>query len=217
MSPAPAIALVVFDLDGVLVDSSGCHARGYADLWERLAVTGPPYERVAGRATVDVVEEFTRHLAPSPDRLGEWVRYKQERARHHLEASTVAFPDTVGAVQRLARRFPLALATGASRQTALQLLDRMELRPFFPVVIAAEDAARGKPDPEPFRLAIEASGGRPERSLVIEDSRAGLSAALASGAWAVTVRSGLRDPHQRFLGAFADLQTLGAGLGWWAA
>ena len=75
------MTFLIFDMDGVLVDTSAGHARAYQDLWERCGVTGPPYARIAGRPTREVVEHFTRELAPTPAAIEEWAAFKQQRAR----------------------------------------------------------------------------------------------------------------------------------------
>ena len=67
---------------------------------------------------------------------------------------------------------------------------------------------QGKPAPDTFTQAIEKAGGQPLSSLVVEDSLAGLTAALASGAYAASVRTGEMMKHERFIGAFEDLTSL---------
>ena len=73
--------LVVFDLDGVLVDTSPCHRAAFEALWREIGITGPPYESLAGRTTLQAVRDCTRALAPTEGQFREWVLFKQERAR----------------------------------------------------------------------------------------------------------------------------------------
>lgn len=209
MSGTRRFSLIVFDMDGVLTDSSGCHARAFSDLWTEAGLTHPPaYRDIAGRPTEAVVREYTSPMQPAEDDVQRWVRFKQVRAREYL-SRTGAFPDVLPAVTALARGgFRLALGTGASRQTALQLLDQAGLTAYFPVVVTGEDVARGKPAPDTFALAIERAGERPGSTLVVEDSAAGLASALASGAYAASVRTNERIDHPYFIGTFPDLAAL---------
>lgn len=205
----PPVRLLVFDMDGVLTDSSGCHARAYQDLWAHIALQDPPpYPEIAGRPTGEVVRERTAALRPTDRDVAEWVRFKQERARRYLQ-DIAPFPDVRPALEALRQRgFRMALATSASRDTTGLLLHRMGLGEFFPVQVAAEDVTRGKPDPESYQRAIGESGGEADTTLVIEDSASGLEAGARSGAWVVSLRTGLTLDHPRFAGPFPDLQAL---------
>ncbi len=209
MSPPPRFELIVFDMDGVLTDSSACHARAFADLWARVGVTAPPpYPAIAGRTTESVVREVTGPAAPAEADIRRWVTFKQERAREYLGA-TGGFADARPAVSRLAQAgLSLALGTGASRATTRMLLERAGLDQFFPVVVTAEDVREGKPAPDTFAAAIRLAGGDPSATLVVEDSRAGILAGIAAGAWVASVRSGEALAHVRFLGSFPDLAEL---------
>ncbi|MGH7473707.1 MAG: HAD family hydrolase, partial [Candidatus Methylomirabilales bacterium] len=85
-------------------------------------------------------------------------------------------------------KVPLAIASGALREEIEFLLGKVGLREFFPVVVAAEDVVRGKPDPEAYIAAlgrlnrlISGRPVRPSECLVVEDSRHGVAAATAAG------------------------------------
>jgi HAD superfamily hydrolase (TIGR01509 family) len=218
-------ALVIFDLDGVLVASDACHARAYAETWERLGVRGaPPYPQLAGRRTRDVVAEQLARAGVGGD-LEASVRFKQERARHHLATAPVVFADTPAAIARFAKAARLAVGTGASRETAELLLARTGARAAFETVVAAEDVTRGKPAPDVYATVLARCAVAPERALVVEDSAAGVAAALAAGAHVAVVRakdeSGGAEPigshpigsRPRLIGAYADLAALADALG----
>jgi len=206
--------LIVFDLDGVLVDTTACHRRAYHDLWRLAGCAGPAYEVIAGRRTLDVVAEVTAPLSPSTAQVREWVTFKQGRARHYLAEIEIAYPDTrlcLGALA--ATRMRHALATGASRETTEIVLARLGARERWAAVVTAYDVPAGKPSPEVYRAVLKMTACPPERALVVEDSAAGLAAAAASGAHVVSVRSGLPAASPRFLGAFDNLCAVLAKLG----
>jgi HAD superfamily hydrolase (TIGR01509 family) len=205
----PRFPLIVFDMDGVLVDSVPCHARAYRDLWTMINEPhGPDYSQIAGVRTVQVVREVTAHRNPSEAEITGWVKFKSDRARECLKGLQ-AFPDMFASLEKLrAAGSRFAVGTGASRATADLLLGQSGLDRFFPIVVTADDVTRGKPEPETFLLAITKSGGNPEASLVVEDSEAGLAAGAAAGAFTASVRSCETIQHPRFLGAFPDVASL---------
>lgn len=201
--------LIVFDLDGVLVDTTPCHEHAFAELWARIGIRGPDYASIAGRTTAEVVAEVTAPLGPSDAERAGWVRFKQERARTLVAEQSAPFPDSAPTLRDLHRQGRrLALGTGASSATAGLVLRHAGLEGFFPVVVTGDDIHRGKPDPETYRLVLARCGTEAEAALVVEDSEAGIAAGLAAGARVVSVRSGLRDGHPRFLEALPDLAAL---------
>jgi HAD superfamily hydrolase (TIGR01509 family) len=190
------VKFLVFDMDGVLVDTSGCHARAYGDLWRRYGVEGPEYASIAGRPTREVVEAYTRDVA-------EWTAFKQARAREYLSAEPVLFDDVRVSMEAIHRAgWGMGVATGASRATAEMLLARAGIGGFFQFVLAAEDVSRGKPDPEIYRRAADLAGAE---TIVIEDSAAGLQAAAAASSAVACVRTALRIESPFFLGSYPGL------------
>ena len=209
---------LIFDMDGVLVDTCACHARAYADLWEQCGIAGPPYGVIAGRPTQEVVAHYTRALAPSPQAVAGWTAFKQQRARDYLRTGPVGYDDVLPALTAIDRAgIGMGVATGASRATARLLLDRAAIAGFFRFVLTAEDVRSGKPDPEVYRRAAELSGAPREGIAVVEDSVSGLESAAAAGTRMACVRSGLRIASPLFLGSFAGLLDFTRAIGVQAA
>lgn len=204
----------MFDLDGVLVDSTPAHAEAYRRLWRRLGVDGPSYAEIAGRPTREAVRAHTAALRPDERQLREWVVWKQAEALGLLEDRARVFDDTLPALRALRERgVAMALGTAASRGSVELLTRRHGLDRFLGAVVTGDDVSAGKPDPEVFVRAMELSGFGPERSLIVEDSVSGLRAAVAAGARLACVRTGLDVDHERFVGSFDDLAGLLAALG----
>jgi beta-phosphoglucomutase len=200
---------LIFDLDGVLVNTTPSHARAYDDLWRKLGIEGPPYGQIAGRKTSEVVTEVTNEMKPSAAQIREWVGFKQMRARQHMLTEEIVYGDSLSSLTALAREgVTLALATGASRETTDLVLRRQGLTGFFSIIVTAEDVTEGKPSPDCYQNIIARAALDPGKTLALEDSSCGLAAALAAEAYAASVRSGETVRHPRFIGSFADLTAL---------
>jgi HAD superfamily hydrolase (TIGR01509 family) len=198
---------VVFDLDGVLADTSSAHARAYADVWRAANVRGVPYSEIAGRRTQDVLDDLLTEV--SDRERQKLVALKRRRARVYLETADVGVPGADELLQALQKaKIRLGLVTGACRRSARALLERERLSRFFDVVVTADDVSRGKPDAAGYRRALRSMGVPAERGLVVEDSCAGIQSALSAGAWTVSVHSGQRASHARFCGSFPTLRAL---------
>ena len=206
------IKSLVFDMDGVLVDTSPSHSKAYDKLWQSLSIKGPEYSEIAGRSTKEVVAEYASHL--NAKQLLEAVAFKQSTALEILNTADISYVDTLSALQNLqARGLSMAVATSASRASAEMALQSAGIAHFFSAVITSADVERAKPAPDLFQAGIRALGCEPTHTLIFEDSQSGLLAAMASGAYVVAVREvpELDDSivaSDSFLGYFGSLNAV---------
>lgn len=176
------IEAVVFDLDGVLVDSE--------QVWDevREALVRERGGRWHERAQADMMGmssvEWSRYLheelglAEAPEALNdEVVRRMLDRYRQELPLIDGA----VAAVERLAARFPLALASSSNRPLIDAVLASAGLASAFRATVSSEEVPHGKPAPDVFLEAARRLGVAAERCAAIEDSGNGLRAAHAAG------------------------------------
>ena len=165
---------VLFDLDGVLVESSGSVERSWRS-WALRNGLDPRAvsESCHGRRSVETVEALTPHL----DARAEASRIESEQAADRMGLTACAGAD------RLIRALPRerwAVVTSGSRLLALARL-RAGGIPVPRVLMTADDVRRGKPDPEGYLAAAGRLGLRPDACVVIEDTPAGVLAARAAG------------------------------------
>jgi sugar-phosphatase len=165
---------ILFDLDGVLIDSTPSVARQWR-LWAQENGIDP--EKVLaiahGRRTVEVVRLLAPHLAAESE-----VRKLERREADDSEGVTVM----PGAVE-LVRSIPdgrWGVVTSGTRYLATSRL-RLGNLPMPRVLVSADEVEKGKPDPEPFLQGAELLGVNPAECLVIEDAPAGIRAAHSGG------------------------------------
>ena len=176
------IAAVVFDLDGVLIDSE--------TVWDdvRESLVRERGGRWTERAQADMMgmssREWSRYLheelglAESPQELNDEVVSRMlVRYRDDLPLIDGA----VAAIERLAGSFPLALASSSNRPLIDAVLATSGLARHFAATVSSEEVARGKPAPDVFLEAARRLGVEPARCAAVEDSANGLRAAHAAG------------------------------------
>jgi HAD superfamily hydrolase (TIGR01509 family) len=182
------IEAVVFDLDGVLLDSEQI----WDEVREQLArERGGRWHEGAQRAMMGMSStEWSQYmhdeigLPESPDEISaEVVRRLEEQYRQHLPLLDGA----VEAVERLAARWPLGIASSSNREVIDLVLELSGLAPFFKVTVSSEEVARGKPAPDVYLEATRRLGVTPDRSAAIEDSENGIRAAKAAGMRVVAI------------------------------
>lgn len=174
---------VIFDMDGVIVDSEPLHERSFLQAFDELGYAGrhgihfPDYY---GRSDQAVWLDFiAAHRPPQP--LAELMQLKQGRFLELLRAERPIFPAIPGLVTSLADRGPIAIASGSGHTVIGAVLEISGLRPRFGAVVSADDVPRGKPAPDIFLRAAEGLGVAPSECVVIEDSVAGVKAGRAAG------------------------------------
>jgi HAD superfamily hydrolase (TIGR01509 family) len=179
-----------------------------------IGINGPGYDRIAGRKTYDVISAYAEHLSPSRDQVMEWVHFKQVRARQYLATGDILYDDSLICLRTLVNlQIRVALGTSASRGSTDTIVKRLGFAPFLSVVVTGDDVEAGKPAPDVYLRAMALAGIASDRTLIIEDSEPGLQAALASGAYAASVRTMETTEHPRFVGRFPDLHGVLAAAG----
>jgi HAD superfamily hydrolase (TIGR01509 family) len=184
---------VIFDLDGVIVDSEHVwdevreqlarerggrwHARAQADMMGMSSVEWSRYMH-------DVIG-----LAESPEEIDREV-VERMLARYRTELPLI--DGAVAAVERLAADFRLAVASSANRPLIEAVLESANLEHLFEVTVSSEEVERGKPAPDVYLEAARRLGVPPVRCAAVEDSGNGLRAARAAGMHVVAI------PNRRY-------------------
>jgi HAD superfamily hydrolase (TIGR01509 family) len=184
---AKSLRAIVFDFDGVIVDSESLHHRAYELALEPFGVRGIPREVYADQfSNRGVGLEYCARCVPGLD-VRALKRRKGELFLELLQSDARLLPGAAGVVRSLACERPLALATGSDRAAVTLVLERFDLLTSFQVLVAREDYPREKPDPGSFLRACALLDEDPGGCLVVEDSYKGLRAARAAGIPCVVV------------------------------
>ncbi|WP_106616172.1 HAD family hydrolase [Saccharothrix carnea] len=173
---------VVFDLDGVLVDSERmwdevrqAFAARHGGTWPAAATRAMQGMSTPEWATYLVTEVGVR-LTPAETASG----VIGEMAERYAEGPPV-LPGAVDVVREVASRYPVAIASSSPPVLIKSFLAATDLTDVVPVAISSEQAGAGKPAPDVYLLAASKLGVDPSRSAAVEDSTNGLRAALAAG------------------------------------
>ena len=170
---------VIFDMDGVIVDSEPRHERAFHEIFHQMGygqshgIHFPDYYGTSDRA---VWKDFVAKHEPTQS-IEELIEWKRSHFLEILRRDEPIFTGLPELVADLAARFPLAVASGSDHVVIDAVLAMRNLRQHFQAVVSVQDVLRPKPHPDVFLRAAELLKIRPEQCCVIEDSVAGVEAA----------------------------------------
>lgn len=190
MSVSGRIRAVVFDMDGVLINSHPTHLAAWKAFLCSVGNEVPEHELtyiLEGRTRNEILCHFFGGLSPwELERYGKRKDDIFRRMEHQIEpiAGAIEFLQTLNHYGISA-----AIATSASEIRTLSTIERMGIAEHFETVITASDVVSGKPDPTVYRLACERLGVAPADSMAFDDAPAGIQSAKSAGMRCIGVSS----------------------------
>jgi HAD superfamily hydrolase (TIGR01509 family) len=195
---------IVFDLDGVLVESEQVWDAAREQLVRERGGTWDD------GATIDMMgmssKEWSRYMHDSlgvpmePDEINDDV---VRRVASAYERHLPLLPHAVETVRELAGGWPLGVASSSNRPIIELVLDRSDLRPCFAAVVSSEEVAHGKPAPDVYLAAARELGVAAADCVAVEDSTNGIKAAVAAGMRTIAVPNRQFRPDEEVLASAA--------------
>jgi beta-phosphoglucomutase len=182
--PTEESKAVIFDMDGVLIDSF----RSHFESWRRVAAefgrnyTEAQFVAGFGRTSREVIAEQWEGEPLSPDLIRQVDERKEAVFRELIGHDFPAMDGAVELVASLAKAgFRVAVGSSGPPDNVRLAIDRLGIREFLTAIITGSDVKCGKPDPQVFVLASERMGVAPGRCVVVEDAPVGIEAAKRGG------------------------------------
>lgn len=175
---------ILFDFDGVLVDSEPVHHAVWQEVLSPFDITlsWDDYQRrcigVSDRAMIQELCDIAGRPEVFDDLWNEYPR-KRARVRERMITTPPSFADSIALVHELAVHVPVAVVTSSARMEVEPVLERMGVLERIATGVFGDEVKRLKPDPEPYLTAAERLQAK--RPLVVEDSGAGCASAQAAG------------------------------------
>lgn len=195
---------MIFDMDGVLIDSEPLYVEMNDELFAELGVsmTREEYHRFVGMSS-PLMWKIIRDEHSLPQSVESLMSMEKERIHRLLCSDRISSP--VGGVENLLEEFkragyPMCVASSSARKNVEAVLNKLDLRRYFASLTCGEDVKHGKPAPDIFLKAAASIGVKPEYCTVIEDSANGLMGAKSAGMKCVAY-AGDADSKQDFSAA----------------
>ncbi|MDZ4659562.1 MAG: HAD family phosphatase [Bythopirellula sp.] len=174
---------VIFDVDGVLIDSYQAHYQSWLKMFAEHGVsfTEAEFRKTFGRTSHDIIAALYGAELSDND-ICAWDDRKEALYRDIIRER---FPAIDGAVELLdhlhSAGFRLAVGSSGPPENIALTLECLQRAPIFGAVVTRVDVTRGKPDPQVFQIAAERLGAQPTECVVVEDAPAGIEAANRAG------------------------------------
>jgi HAD superfamily hydrolase (TIGR01509 family) len=179
---------IIFDMDGVIIDSNHIHYENWSDVFrKRFNKTIP-------------VKEFAEHLGESPKEFTEnMIRiagvdssYEElfglvRENYRRLRSKIILKKGIKEVLPILKKKYRIALATGAGKENAIDTMETFGIGDYFDYIVAGDEVKRAKPDPEIFLKAAKMLGLEPFECIVIEDAKMGIIAAKNAGMKVISI------------------------------
>ena len=191
------IKAALFDMDGVITDTMPFHFQAWQKVLgdEGVDVNHLDiYSREGQRGMTSVQEIFETYQKPYTDQKAIDILKKKEVLFKQI-VQTRFIPGILDFLKRLRNeQITLALVTGTSRHELLEILPK-DVRSLFEVIVTGTDVKNGKPDPEPYLLALEKLDLTAEEAIVFENAPFGIQAANAAGLKCLALATSLPKSH----------------------
>ena len=181
---------LLFDLDGTLAETDSLHLPTWVDVLHPygIEVDEEFYRKwISGRSNSKVVEDLLPDLSTEEGRSLADAKEASFRERAGELEPLPGLLDFLREGQRSGLR--LVLVTNAPEENVEAILLALELREFFDEVVLSDEVGPVKPDPAPYRAALERLGLVPEEALAFEDSTSGIASAVGAGVPTVGIAS----------------------------
>ena len=183
---------VIFDMDGVLVDTFEAHYESWNVVAqeEGTAMTRQQFAETFGRTSREIIAILWPEKADDPAAIRDFDDRKEEAFREIITREFPAMPGVEDLLSSLAtEKIPMAVGSSGPPPNIELVVEKLGARDIFGALVTAKDVTRGKPDPQVFLLAAERLGVSPEKCIVVEDAQAGVEAARTAGMHCVGIAS----------------------------
>lgn len=184
------IKAIIFDMDGVIVDSEHIHKAAELEACRHFGIDAPieEWEKFKGRTLKYIADYLIKKYASRKIKPHQFAKKKTDLYLEMAPKKIAEIPGAVDFIKKAKKKnFCLCLATSSLDVIRKLVFKKYNLHPYFSFVTTADEVAHGKPHPEPYLKTVAKSGFLPAECAVIEDSDNGIISAKSAGCHAIGI------------------------------
>lgn len=208
MTPKSQLEAVIWDMDGVIVDTALYHLKAWQNVFQEKSITFTESDfRQSFRQRNDAIIKSVLGAAISPDEIKAVASKKETDFRFQIGQDIKLLPGVVKLILALGKRgVKMALASSAPRENIQLIFARLGIENCFQAIVNDNDVSEGKPNPQVFLLAAQRLDAAPKKCVAIEDAIAGVTAAKRAGMYCVAVTT--TNPREHLMEADLVVESL---------
>jgi beta-phosphoglucomutase len=199
---------VIWDMDGVIVDSAPCHKRAWQQVFQKRGVnfTDDDFSHNFGKRNDSIIMKILGQDTPKKE-VHDVIIEKESRFRNMMMGNINPLPGAIALIKQLTEcDFKIAISSSSPFENINLITCSLSIRDHFHAIVSGQEVAEGKPSPQGFLLAAQRLGVKPRHCIVIEDAVAGVTAAKDGEMHCLAVTN--THPREKLLEADRVVDTL---------
>ncbi len=196
------IRAIIYDMDGLMIDSEEISERATKETIERYGhrfedIPRKTADSVLGMRVIDVLKVYKDVLNMKVD-IGEFVKSRNDHFMDLIIEDLKAMPGLQKSLDLFRKNdLKIGLASSAVKEYISLVLEKLDIKSYFDVIVSGDDVTKGKPAPEIYLKAAKKLGTRPEECLVLEDGEKGIISAKEAGCRCIAVHNPNNPPQDQ--------------------
>jgi HAD superfamily hydrolase (TIGR01509 family) len=184
------ITTIIFDMNGVITDDEEIHEIATQEIFKSIGIdlTSEIYRELClGRTDLASFKDLMKHYEVRDQNMEELIAAKSSRYQLLIQGNLKVYPGVISLIKRMHQKYTLALTSSSTFDEVHTVVDQLDIRKYFKIIVTSKDVVHGKPDPEPYFLTAKKLNVGCENCLVLEDSENGVQSAIFAGMKCVAI------------------------------
>ena len=178
------ITTIIFDMNGVITDDEEIHELATQEIFRSIGIdlSSEIYRELClGRTDLASFKDLMKYYKVNGQNMEELIAAKSSRYQLLIQGNLKVYPGVISLIKRMHQKYTLALTSSSTFDEVHTVVDQLDIKKYFKIIVTSKDVVHGKPDPEPYFLTAKKLNVKCENCLVLEDSENGVQSAISAG------------------------------------
>jgi len=171
-------------MNGVITDDEEIHELATQEIFRSIGIdlSSEIYRELClGRTDLASFKDLMKYYKVNGQNMEELIAAKSSRYQLLIQGNLKVYPGVISLIKRMHQKYTLALTSSSTFDEVHTVVDQLDIKKYFKIIVTSKDVVHGKPDPEPYFLTAKKLNVKCENCLVLEDSENGVQSAISAG------------------------------------